>query len=293
MAKLVFTQQLRRFTDLPELDTPAGLLRDALDAAFAAGLRSALRMMNDAWRAGMKPIRDVLLSLSLLLPNPCAAADRIVLYYNVRPPYLVPMADGSVSGLTGTPADHAFKAAGIPFVWSKMPTNRQLLNIKTGVDTDCGIGWFKNREREQFAKFTKAIYRDSPTVGLANKSYGLRQGASLQQALMANGARVLAKDNYSYGPFIDGLLSRLRPDIVRTTNENSLMVEMIRLNRADFMFVAEEEADFLVQQAGSSINEFRLIHFSDMPPGEKRYIMCSKRVPDDVIDRLNKAIDFE
>lgn len=34
MARLVFTQQLRRFTEVPEIDTPAATLRAALDAAF-------------------------------------------------------------------------------------------------------------------------------------------------------------------------------------------------------------------------------------------------------------------
>lgn len=34
MAKLVFTQQLKRFTDVPEIDTSAVVLRDALEAAF-------------------------------------------------------------------------------------------------------------------------------------------------------------------------------------------------------------------------------------------------------------------
>jgi len=36
MARLVFTQQLRRFTTTPEIDTPAATLQAALDAAFAA-----------------------------------------------------------------------------------------------------------------------------------------------------------------------------------------------------------------------------------------------------------------
>ena len=34
MAKLVFTQQLRRFTEVPEIDTAVTTLRAALDAAF-------------------------------------------------------------------------------------------------------------------------------------------------------------------------------------------------------------------------------------------------------------------
>ena len=35
VARIVFTQQLKRFTAAPELETPAATLRAALDAAFA------------------------------------------------------------------------------------------------------------------------------------------------------------------------------------------------------------------------------------------------------------------
>ena len=39
MARIVFTPQLQRFTDTPEVDAPAATLRAALDAAFAANPR--------------------------------------------------------------------------------------------------------------------------------------------------------------------------------------------------------------------------------------------------------------
>ena len=39
MAKLVFTQQLSRFTEVPEVTTSALVLRDALTAAFAKNPR--------------------------------------------------------------------------------------------------------------------------------------------------------------------------------------------------------------------------------------------------------------
>ena len=39
MARIVFTQQLRRFTETPELQTGALCLRDALGAAFAVNPR--------------------------------------------------------------------------------------------------------------------------------------------------------------------------------------------------------------------------------------------------------------
>ena len=39
MARIVFTPQLRRFTDTPEVDAPATTVRAALDAAFAVNPR--------------------------------------------------------------------------------------------------------------------------------------------------------------------------------------------------------------------------------------------------------------
>ena len=39
MARIVFTQQLRRFTEAPEIDTDALTLRAALEDAFAANAR--------------------------------------------------------------------------------------------------------------------------------------------------------------------------------------------------------------------------------------------------------------
>ena len=35
MPRLVFTQQLRRFTEVPEIESDAGSLRQALEDAFA------------------------------------------------------------------------------------------------------------------------------------------------------------------------------------------------------------------------------------------------------------------
>ena len=39
MAKLIFTQQLARFTEVPEIETPATRLRDALETAFQVNSR--------------------------------------------------------------------------------------------------------------------------------------------------------------------------------------------------------------------------------------------------------------
>jgi molybdopterin synthase sulfur carrier subunit len=47
MARIVFTQQLRRFTETPEVDAPVATLRAALDAAFAQNPRLRGYVLDD------------------------------------------------------------------------------------------------------------------------------------------------------------------------------------------------------------------------------------------------------
>ena len=47
MAHIVFTQQLRRFTETPDLVVPAPTLRAALDAAFALNPRLRGYVLDD------------------------------------------------------------------------------------------------------------------------------------------------------------------------------------------------------------------------------------------------------
>jgi len=47
MVRIVFTPQLRRFTDTPELDTEAGTVREALEAAFALNPRLRGYVLDD------------------------------------------------------------------------------------------------------------------------------------------------------------------------------------------------------------------------------------------------------
>lgn len=220
----------------------------------------------------------------------CPAQQHITLLYNERPPYQISHPDGSVSGLTATPVVDALRSAGIAFSWEKIPTNRQLAMIQENLAPVCGIGWFKNPERLTFAKFTKPIYRDKPTLVIANAGFVAPEGERLADLLAISQVQLLVKDKYSYGPYIDELFLRLKPVLVPTTAENLGMIKMIKAGRADIMLASEEEADYFVTQAGYTLAEFKLMKFSDLPAGERRYLMCSNNVADGLIERLNKAI---
>jgi molybdopterin synthase sulfur carrier subunit len=47
MARIVFTQQLRRFTPVPEMETSAPALREALEQAFAANPKLRGYVLDD------------------------------------------------------------------------------------------------------------------------------------------------------------------------------------------------------------------------------------------------------
>lgn len=232
--------------------------------------------------------------LGLLAAGPAVAApEPLSLYFFERPPYVVHRAGSEeVSGLTATPAAQAFKTASIAFRWVEMPTVRQLVTLKDSPIPACAVGWFKNPEREQHFKFSKPIYRDQPTVALARAEFG-NASATLADTLRYPGLQVLVKDGFSYGPLIDNLLAQSKVERIVTSAESVAMIHMVAAQRAHFMFAAEEEAAYLVEQAGMPAAQLRLLHFADLPPGERRYILCSKAMPDELIERLNKAITVE
>lgn len=236
-----------------------------------------------------KPLRRWMLLVPGLL-CPVFAFAQISLHYNERPPYLVGK-DGQLTGLTGSPTVAAFKVAGIAFTLHATPTARQLVMIKDNVGMDCGIGWFKNEEREGFAKFTKPIYQDRPHIALTTaRNPKVKDNETVESVLGNKGLTLLVKQGYSYGKTLDTLIAKLQPVQHAVAVENVQMLKMILAERADYMLTAPEEADGLIAASDVGPAEVRKAHFSNAPNGEHRYIMCSKNVSDESIAKLNSAI---
>ncbi|MYM66837.1 transporter substrate-binding domain-containing protein [Pseudoduganella sp. FT55W] len=237
---------------------------------------------------------NALLIASLLLaPLACAAQDTIHVAYAERPPYLLQQADGSPAGLTGTPTTAAFKAAGIPVQWHIVPTNRQLAMIKDPKGLNCTIGWFSVPERQAYAKYTKAIYRDKSWLLLTNAAFAERGITTMAELASQRDIRVLVKDNFSYGG-LDKFIHKWHPVVAVSTASTVKMVQSVAKGAVDMMFVSEDEGNYILKnEAGEYAASLRLLQLKDMPRGGDRHIMCSRAVPDEVIARLNKAITFK
>jgi len=216
--------------------------------------------------------------------------DSIVVYYHERRPYYV-TTPNQVHGLIADRVNWVFREAGIPYEWRKTPAKRELALIRSNDQQACAAGWFKSPEREAFGRFTLPIFMDSPTLALARADNDqIQSGGSLAGTLSNRRLRLLRKDGYSYGKFIDDAIRRLAPREIVTTAENLSMVKIIHSHRADYFFIAKEEAEDLILYSGLPFKDFKMIHFSDMPRGNKRYLICSRRIDTLTLLRLNRAI---
>ena len=214
----------------------------------------------------------------------------ITLHYNERPPYLVTI-DNGVAGLTGDPATIAFEKSGIPFRWEQTPSKRQIYLLQQNSGRDCLVGWFRNVEREKYARYTLPIYWDQPQIALARaENNNIPFNSTVEEVFSNPKLNLLVKDGYSYGDFLDKKIKELNPVRTITTDENSEMLKMVYAGHADYFFIAPEEAEGLIASSAFDTHNFKFVHFSDIPYGEKRYILCSMQVEKSIIEKLNAVI---
>jgi hypothetical protein len=114
---------------------------------------------------------------------------------------------------------------------------------------------------------------------------------SVVDVLSNKSLKLLLKDDYSYGTFLDEKIDQYHPSVVKTTGENVNVLKMIYRKYADYCFIAPEESTLLIELSGLPIEDLKSLSFLGMPAGEKRYLLCSRRIDDAIMDKLNRAID--
>jgi len=255
-----------------------------------------LRLAMDGrspWSSWLGPFRSGCACFALLLAaaRALAAEEPLQVFYNERPPYMVQDAEGRVTGLTADPTAYALKKAGVVHTWVAMPSARQLLKIQENRARLAAIGWYKNAEREKFAKFSEPIYQDRQIAVLARlDNRRVAEARSVEELLSIPGLTLLRKYGYSYGRELDERIARRSPATVQVTVENLNMIQMLHARRADWMFIAPEEASSAIRLAGVPASEVQTRTFPDMPPGEKRYLLFSAQVDDETIRRINRYL---
>jgi polar amino acid transport system substrate-binding protein len=217
--------------------------------------------------------------------------DTITLPWTERQPFQYIDNDGKLKGILYNLGEQIFTKAGIRSQWAETPANRIIRELEENTERQCLVGWFKTPEREKIAKITLPIYQDKPLRGIIradNKSVRIKTAS----ALFADASiKVLIKQGYSYGVQLDELIaSRNGQNIERSVGDHTRLVRMLREQRTDLLFLTQEEIDHYTATAPDFAKDFKVINFTDLPSGNFRHILCSKRVPDATIEKLNQAI---
>jgi polar amino acid transport system substrate-binding protein len=220
-----------------------------------------------------------------------ALAEPIKVLITSRPPYYVVDDNGLVSGIVASPAVNIFKMAGLDIQWEAASFKRQLQMIEDNKEQICGIGWFKTPKREKFGKFTEYIYQNKPFIALIRSDNRAVAAHRSLRSLMSNQALKMGeKLGFSYGATVDELIDELAPNSITTDQTNVGMVRMLIGKRFDYMISSAEEAAHLIDLFSAGNIEITTLKFLDLPFENKRYILCSKSVGDEIIQRINSAV---
>jgi uncharacterized protein (TIGR02285 family) len=233
----------------------------------------------------------IILILNIFLGTLNSFAEEIKVLYFKRPPYIYAEENNFIHGLVGTPARKAFENSNLPHKFIEIPPKRQLIMIKANQKKLCGLGWFKNKEREKFGKYTLPIYRDSMFVALTHSHNSkLKNKHSVEDLFKDKDLVLLMKSSFSYGKYLDKMIQKFKPNVNVVACDISQMFLMLLAGRCDYFFVSYEEALNLIIQNDQPFENFNMIFPKNGNKGELRYIFCSKKVSDEEINKLNDWI---
>ena len=249
-------------------------------------------MRHRAQRWPGRPL--ALATLLLLAAGPASAASGLVtLRYNESPPLQVTAADGSISGVVATPVLRAFADAGIAYRVVATPVRRQMVILQNDQESACMLGWRRTPARERLGQFTLAVYPGSATGALARADNdAVHDGAPLRATLDDPALRALLKEGTSYGDTVDAALAGAQARRVLTTTDRPNMLRMLLARRADYMFIAADEAASMLAAPDFRLDRkaFKFVTFADVSDHPDLSLWCTRRVPASVIERLNAAI---
>jgi uncharacterized protein (TIGR02285 family) len=209
-----------------------------------------------------------------------------------KPPYSY-LHNGAPTGFLFEKTKKILDLAGVSAEFSVMPPKRIFLEIQNDAQPVCSFGWYKIPEREKFARFSQPIHQDRPHVILAGpRSFDAVSRHKSLRGLLGDASLSLAVvDGVSYGPEIDAMIARFPGRVDRSLVSPLQVAGMVSMKRADFMFIDQDDLDHLL----ANNSEFKAIGLQridhpDAPQGLKRYILCSQRVTEGTMARIDQAI---
>lgn len=236
--------------------------------------------------------RPALLATFLLLGTSVAASASpiVTVSWRDKPPYHY-LENGMPKGFLLERTQAIFAAAGIATRLAPEPQKRIWANFSHGATNYCSFSWYRLPEREAVSQYTLPISIDPPHSVLvsADALERVKSHATLAALLADQQLTLGVVDGVSYGPELDAMIARSANKIMRRTVDTTSMMRMLSVGRASFMLVDREDWEY-VHRREPILRSTTRLDFPDMPPGLKRYIVCSRDISPQVMDKINQAI---
>jgi uncharacterized protein (TIGR02285 family) len=237
----------------------------------------------------MKIVTFALLLIPVL-PMQTVAAQPITVAWRDNPPYNF-VDQGKEKGFLLARGKRIFEQAQVPAQFVLEPTKRIWAKFRVGTPMYCSLGRYRIAEREPIMQYSLPIHIDPPRIVLASPAAAqqVRQHATLASLLADPALAMGMSDGASFGTEIDAMLANARSKVERRTVESPLMMKLLAANRVSFVIVDRIAWQYWRMHDPAALGV--VPHdLPDMPAGQKRYLVCSKDVPADVMHRLNASI---
>ncbi|MBA5687017.1 transporter substrate-binding domain-containing protein [Rugamonas apoptosis] len=236
--------------------------------------------------------RPAMLAVFMLLGGSVAAAasPTITVSWRDKPPYHY-LDNGVPKGFLLERTQAIFAAAGIATRLAPEPQKRIWANFSHGATNYCSFSWYRLPEREAVGQYTLPISIDPPhSVLVSGAALARVKTHATLAALLADQELTLGVvDGVSYGPELDAMIAHSANQMMRRTVDTTSMMRMLSVGRASIMLVDREDWEY-VHRHEPILQSTTRLDFPDMPPGLKRYIVCSRDISPLVMDKINQAI---
>ncbi len=220
------------------------------------------------------------------------AKSPLTIYYYERAPYHYTTEQGEAKGILIDITKKLLDNANIKYHFTSIPVKRIFTYLKKE-EFSCSPGWFFTKERSKIFKYTLPIYESKPIVAIINAKKWKNHSTicSIDKLLKLNLTLGLIS-GFKYGKVIENKLREYKGIIKlkKITVSMDKIIMLTAIDRIDFTFVSKENIDFFLKNHKEFKKKIIVVKLPEIKKGEKRYIICSKKVPDQIIKKINKAI---
>jgi polar amino acid transport system substrate-binding protein len=228
-----------------------------------------------------------------LLALLCAQAysnDLVTVSWRIKAPYQY-LDNGVEKGYLLEQTKQIFAQANIAAKFQVEPAKRIWSNFSAGTKNYCSFDWYKNSEREMLVHYSKAFHVTPPYSVMANQSTAAQVSAhTTLKTLFADTQLTLGLvDSVTYGVELDEMIKSSKNKVERNSVLPMIMARMVAANRASYMFIDKREWQHL-KEKDDSLRQTQIFDVKGTPLGLNSYIVCSKDISPEQMQRINDAI---